>query len=127
MTQPVEVPDIGDFADIPIIEIHVGSGDTVDVDDPLITLESDKATMDVPSPAAGAITDVLVKVGDTVSQGTRIAMLQPGDGALKPPTSLVDQQEPPPAETEEVVAAAKESAAHNVEPAPGESPAGVAA
>ena len=127
MTTPVEVPDIGDFADIPIIEIHVGSGDTVDVDDPLITLESDKATMDVPSPAAGAITDVLVKVGDTVSQGTRIAMLQPGDGALTPPTSLVDQQEPPPAETEEVVAAAKESAAHNVEPAPGESPAGVAA
>ena len=83
MTTPVEVPDIGDFSDIPIIEVHVGTGDTVDVDDPLITLESDKATMDVPAPAAGAITDVLVKVGDTVSQGTRIAMLQPGDGALK--------------------------------------------
>jgi pyruvate dehydrogenase E2 component (dihydrolipoamide acetyltransferase) len=127
MTTPVEVPDIGDFSDVPIIEVHVGSGDTVDVDDPLITLESDKATMDVPAPAAGSITDVLVKVGDTVSQGTRIAMLQPGDGALTAPTSLVDQQEPEPAETEEVVAAATASATEHVEPAPGETRAGAAA
>jgi pyruvate dehydrogenase E2 component (dihydrolipoamide acetyltransferase) len=127
MTTPVEVPDIGDFSDVPIIEVHVGTGDTVDVDDPLITLESDKATMDVPAPAAGSITDVLVKVGDTVSQGTRIAMLQPGDGALTAPTSLVDQQEPEPAETEEVVAAATASATEHVEPAPGETRAGAAA
>jgi pyruvate dehydrogenase E2 component (dihydrolipoamide acetyltransferase) len=127
MTTPVEVPDIGDFSDVPIIEVHVGTGDTVDVDDPLITLESDKATMDVPAPAAGAVTDVLVKVGDVVSQGTRIVMLQPGDGALKPPTSLVDQQEPEPAETEEVVAAARASATEHAEPAPRETPAGAAA
>ena len=66
----VKVPDIGDFDDVPVIEVHVKPGDAVNADDPLITLESDKATMDVPSPAAGAVADVLVKVGDTVSEGT---------------------------------------------------------
>ena len=73
----VKVPDIGDFDDVPVIEVHVKPGDAVNADDPLITLESDKATMDVPSPAAGAVADVLVKVGDTVSEGTPILMLQP--------------------------------------------------
>jgi pyruvate/2-oxoglutarate dehydrogenase complex dihydrolipoamide acyltransferase (E2) component len=51
----VKVPDIGDFKDVPIIEIHVKPGDTVKAEDPLVTLESDKATMDVPSPAAGVV------------------------------------------------------------------------
>jgi pyruvate dehydrogenase E2 component (dihydrolipoyllysine-residue acetyltransferase) len=92
----VKVPDIGDFDDVPVIEVHVKPGDAVNTDDPLITLESDKATMDVPSPAAGAVADVLVKVGDQVSEGTPIVMLQPGDGALTAPPSLVEQQEPPP-------------------------------
>ena len=92
----VKVPDIGDFDDVPVIEVHVKPGDAVNADDPLITLESDKATMDVPSPAAGAVADVLVKVGDTVSEGTPILMLQPGDGAMTEPPSLVEQQEPPP-------------------------------
>ena len=90
----VKVPDIGDFDDVPVIEVHVKPGDAVNEDDPLITLESDKATMDVPSPAAGAVADVLVKVGDTVSEGTPILMLQPGDGAMTEPPSLVEQQEP---------------------------------
>jgi pyruvate dehydrogenase E2 component (dihydrolipoamide acetyltransferase) len=65
----VAVPDIGDFADIPIIEILVGPGDSVAPEDPLVTLESDKATMDVPSPVAGVIGEVLVAVGDTVAEG----------------------------------------------------------
>ena len=51
----VKVPDIGDFKDVPVIEIHVKAGDVVNADDPLITLESDKATMDVPAPAAGTV------------------------------------------------------------------------
>jgi pyruvate dehydrogenase E2 component (dihydrolipoamide acetyltransferase) len=89
----VKVPDIGDFNDVPVIEVHVKPGDAVNADDPLVTLESDKATMDVPSPAGGAVADVLVKVGDTVSQGTPILMLQPGDGAMTAPPSLVEQQE----------------------------------
>ena len=95
-TTEVKVPDIGDFNDVPVIEVHVKPGDAVNADDPLVTLESDKATMDVPSPAGGAVADVLVKVGDMVSEGTPILMLQPGDGAMTAPPSLVEQQEPPP-------------------------------
>ena len=81
---PVEVPDIGDFTDVPIIEILVSEGDTVAVDDPLLTLESDKATMDVPAPMAGTVRELLVKIGDKVSQGTELLKLSPsgdGDGA----------------------------------------------
>ena len=69
----IKVPDIGDFADVPVIEIAVKPGDMVAVDATLVTLESDKATMDVPSPIAGEIVEVLVKVGDKVAQGTLVA------------------------------------------------------
>jgi pyruvate dehydrogenase E2 component (dihydrolipoamide acetyltransferase) len=65
----VAVPDIGDFADIPIIEILVAPGDAIAPEDPLVTLESDKATMDVPSPVGGVIGELLVSVGDTVAEG----------------------------------------------------------
>ena len=82
MADPLEVrvPDIGDFADVPIIEVMVSPGDTVAEEDPLITLESDKATMDVPSPAAGTVGELKVSVGDTVSEGTVILTLE-GAGA----------------------------------------------
>src|ERR1700760_1705137 len=76
----VEVPDIGDFEDVPIIEMLVSEGDTVAVDDPLLTLESDKATMDVPAPFAGTIKELLVSVGDKVSQGVALLKLESGDG-----------------------------------------------
>jgi pyruvate dehydrogenase E2 component (dihydrolipoamide acetyltransferase) len=77
----VAVPDIGDFADVPIIEILVSAGDTVALDDPLLTLESDKATMDVPAPTAGTVRELLVKVGDRVSQGVELLTLSPsGEG-----------------------------------------------
>ena len=95
-TTEVKVPDIGDFGDVPVIEVHVSIGEVVNPEDPLVTLESDKATMDIPAPAAGLVTDVLVKVGDRVSEGTPIVVLEPGDGALRPPTSLISQQEPDP-------------------------------
>jgi len=71
----VTIPDIGDFKDVPVIEILVKAGDTVEADQPLVTLESDKATMDVPSPAAGKITQIVVKVGDKLSMGSLIAKL----------------------------------------------------
>jgi dihydrolipoamide dehydrogenase len=71
----VRVPDIGDFADVPVIEIHVKPGDTVAPEDPLVTLESDKATMDVPAPAAGTVKEVLVALEDKVSEGTPIVVL----------------------------------------------------
>ena len=99
-TKPVsvEVPDIGDFDDVPIIEILVSPGDEVGLDDPLLTLESDKATMDVPAPFAGMIGELQVKVGDRVSRGTVLLTMQPsdGDGAAAP--SL--EAEPPPSEPE---------------------------
>ena len=71
----VKVPDIGDFKDIPIIELFVKPGDTVSAEDSLATLESDKATLDVPSPAAGVVKSVQVKVGDRVSEGSVLLML----------------------------------------------------
>src|SRR5215470_12189871 len=104
----VKVPDIGDFKDVPIIDIHVKVGDAVNAEDPLITLESDKATLDVPAPSAGTIRQVLVKVGDRVSEGTPIVLLA-GDeeGAMQQPTSLLSQQEPvPPAAAPPTPAAA---------------------
>ena len=91
----VKVPDIGDFKDVPIIEIHVKVGDPVNAEDPLITLESDKATLDVPAPSAGTIRQVLVKLGDRVSEGSPIVLLAGNEeGAMQQPTSLLSQQEP---------------------------------
>ena len=91
----VKVPDIGDFKDVPIIDIHVKVGDAINAEDPLITLESDKATLDVPAPSAGTIRQVLVKVGDRVSEGTPILLLAGNEeGAMQQPTSLLSQQEP---------------------------------
>jgi dihydrolipoamide dehydrogenase len=74
----VRVPDIGDFKDVPIIEVAVKSGDKVKPEDPLITLESDKAAMEVPSPSGGTVRDIKVKVGDKVSQGSLILTIETG-------------------------------------------------
>jgi pyruvate dehydrogenase E2 component (dihydrolipoyllysine-residue acetyltransferase) len=77
----VKVPDIGDFENVPVIEILVSAGDQVEAEDPLITLESDKATMDVPAPVAGKIAEILVSVGDAVSEGAVIMKFEAADGA----------------------------------------------
>ncbi|MEP7329739.1 MAG: biotin/lipoyl-containing protein, partial [Betaproteobacteria bacterium] len=69
-TIEVKVPDIGDFKDIPVIEVFVKVGDTVKAEDSLVSLESDKATMDVPSPAAGVVREMKFKLGDKASEGT---------------------------------------------------------
>jgi dihydrolipoamide dehydrogenase len=66
----IRVPDIGEFTDVPAVEIHVSPGDTVAVEDPLVTLESDKATMDVPAPFAGEVTQLQISIGDRVSEGS---------------------------------------------------------
>ncbi len=71
----VRIPDIGDFSDVDVIEIHIAAGDDVATDDPLITLETDKAALDIPSPVAGRITEMLVSVGDKVSEGTVVAQI----------------------------------------------------
>ena len=72
---PIKVPDIGDFEEVDVIEILVKEGETVNIETPLITLESDKATMDIPSPFAGKIDRVLVKIGDKVSKNDTVAMI----------------------------------------------------
>ncbi|AKU10887.1 dihydrolipoamide dehydrogenase [Azoarcus sp. CIB] len=80
----VKVPDIGDFESVPVIELFVKAGDTIKVDDAICTLESDKATMDVPSSAAGVVTEVLVKVGDKVGEGAVLIKVEAA-GAGSPP------------------------------------------
>ncbi len=111
----VEVPDIGDFADVPVIEIHVSPGATVAAEDPLVTLESDKATMDVPAPLAGQVASVEVAVGDRVSQGTRLVTIVASAAAIDvavgddPPAAdpEPDQSEPPPHPRSEELPAAE--------------------
>ena len=77
----IRVPDIGDFTDVPVIEIHVSPGDEVAVEDPLVTLESDKATMDVPAPEAGTVAQLRVQIGDRVSEGSVLLTLEPNGAA----------------------------------------------
>src|SRR3954471_20723061 len=86
----VKVPDIGDFEDVPVIEIHVAVGDDVAPEDPLVTLESDKATMDIPAPSAGTVAELRVALEDKVSEGSLIVVLAAAGGAPRRP----DQPEP---------------------------------
>jgi pyruvate dehydrogenase E2 component (dihydrolipoamide acetyltransferase) len=92
----VKIPDIGDYKDVPIVEVHVKEGDPVNADDPLISLESDKATMEVPAPSAGIVEKLLIKLGDKVSEGHAIVLLKDGDANIPEPPSLIEQQEPTP-------------------------------
>ncbi|MGG1951863.1 dihydrolipoyllysine-residue acetyltransferase [Ralstonia solanacearum] len=94
-TIDVKVPDIGDYKDVPVIEINVKVGDKVEAEQSLITLESDKATMDVPSPAAGTVKDIRVKVGDAVSEGTLIVVLEGAGAAAAAPTPAPAQASAP--------------------------------
>ncbi|MCC6531224.1 MAG: 2-oxo acid dehydrogenase subunit E2 [Burkholderiales bacterium] len=117
MSAPVEirVPDIGDFKDIPVIDVLVHPGDSIKAEDPLVTLESDKATMDVPAPAGGVVKEVKVKVGDKVSQGSLVLLL---DAALASEASAVAQQPAPSASGK--AAAPAPSPAASAAPAPSE-------
>ena len=87
--QTVKVPDIGDFSDVDVIDVHVAVGDEIAVDDPIATLETDKAAMEVPSTVRGRVTGVLVKTGDKVSEGTPLAVIDavaaPGGATAAPP------------------------------------------
>ena len=105
-------PDIGDFTDIPVIEIFVKPGDAVKAEDSLVTLESDKATMDVPSPAAGTVKEVKVKLGDKVSEGSLIVVLESAAaGAAKPAAPAPAASHPPPAAAAPAAAPAKPASA----------------
>ncbi len=83
----IEVPDIGDFSDVPVIEVMVKPGDRVEADAPLVSLESDKATMDIPAPHAGVIGQITVKVGDRVSQGSVIGTMEVGEAPVAAPAA----------------------------------------
>ena len=82
----VKVPDIGDFTNVDVIEVMVKPGDTVGVDDPLIAIESEKATMEVPAPQGGVVKDIKVKLGDKVSEGSLILTLEAATPGFPPPT-----------------------------------------
>lgn len=114
-TIDVKVPDIGGYDDVPVIELLVKVGDTVTAEQSLITLESDKASMDVPSPAAGVVKEVKVKVGDKVSEGTSIVVLE---GAAAPAKAAAPAPAPAPA--------AQAPAAQAPAPAPQQAPAAAA-
>ena len=93
----VNVPDIGDFRDVDIIEVLIAPGDTIDIETPLITLETDKATMDVPSPVAGKVIEVLTQVGDQISEGDPVAIVGSNEPAAlsPPPTDTTPTTTPP--------------------------------
>jgi dihydrolipoamide dehydrogenase len=106
----VRVPDIGDFEDVPVIDVAIKSGDQVKPEDPLITLESDKASMEVPSPAAGTVKEVNVKIGDRVSEGSLILTLTTGVAAAAPAGPPAGKR-PQPAQTPALTGARHEGAA----------------
>jgi len=118
----VKVPDIGDFKDVPVIEVLVKPGDAVKKDDSLITLESDKATMEVPAPSSGTVKEIRVKVGDKVSEGVAILTMEGAADAAKTPAakgaSLPAPAAPAPAPAASAAPAAKPAAAPAPAPAP---------
>ena len=89
----VKVPNLGEFKDVEIIEVHVKPGDAVGAEAPLITLETDKAAMEVPAPAGGTVREVLVQVGGRVSEGTLIVRLESAATSVTPSSS---SEAPPP-------------------------------
>lgn len=117
MTVEVKVPDIGDFNDVPVVTVLVSVGDTIAVEDPIVELESDKATMEVPSSAAGVVKEIKVSEGDKVSEGSLILILE-ADGAADAPKDA-PKAEAPKAETPAAAAPAAAPA-----PAPAKTDAG---
>src|SRR5688572_12695814 len=115
----VKVPDIGGFKDVPVIEVLVKPGDTVKPEDALLTLESDKATMEVPSPAAGKVKDVRIKVGDKVSEGSLVLTLEPsGDGTAAKPAPAPQKPAAAPAKPQAAAAPSPTPASEKEREAP---------
>src|SRR6185295_12081068 len=125
-TIEVKVPDIGDFKDIPVIEVFVKPGDTVKAEDSLVTLESDKATMDIPSPAAGTVKEVKVKPGDKVSEGASIVLLEAAatESAGAPTAAAAPTAAPSPPPASEAAAPARPAAEPEAKAAAPQSAAG---
>ncbi len=121
MPTEVKVPDIGDFTDVPVVTILVGVGDSVSAEDPLIELESDKATMEVPSPSSGTVKEIMIAEGDTVSEGTVIMIFdEAGDGEGSDAGSGDEEtgsgKEPTPEQTEAPANTPKSSGSNGGQP-----------
>jgi len=124
VTQTIEVavPDIGDFKDVEIIELLVKPGDAISAEQSLITVESDKASMEIPAPSAGVVRELLVKIGDKVSQGTPILRLEQGGGATAAAPAPAATPAAAPAAGPAPAPAAPPAAAPSVSPAPSPAP-----
>ncbi|HRB10498.1 MAG TPA: E3 binding domain-containing protein, partial [Ottowia sp.] len=107
----VKVPDIGDFADVAVIELLVAPGDTIKVEQSLITVESDKASMEIPSSAAGVVKELKVKLGDKVKEGSVVLLLEVADGGAKAPAAQTQQAPAAPENVAKVAPAATPVAA----------------
>ncbi|MCW0453063.1 dihydrolipoyllysine-residue acetyltransferase [Xanthomonas sacchari] len=120
------VPDIGDYSDVPVIEVLVAVGDTVKKDQSLVTLESDKATMEVPSPFAGVVKEIKVKVGDSLSEGKVVALIEVAEGGASAAPAAPAAAKATPAPAQQAAAPAATPAQNAVKPAPAAAaPAGV--
>ncbi len=115
MAKEIFVPDIGDFSDVEVIEVLVSEGDTINAEDSLITVESEKAAMEIPAPEAGVIKELKIKVGDTISEGTLMLLLEPAAAGAAEATPAAAEPE---AAKEEPKAASAEP-----KPAPAAAPA----
>ena len=118
-TVTIKVPDIGDFDAVEIIEVLVKVGDSINIDDPLITLESDKATMDVPADQAGIVKELLVTTGDQVSQGSDILLLEPATAGKEAEPAPANSEQPPVEVEKPAPKPAAEAAAKQVQPPAG--------
>ena len=112
--QEARVPDIGDYTDVPVIEVLVEVGDTVAKDQGLVTLESDKATMEVPAPFAGVVKELKVKVGDTLSEGAVVALIEAATAHAAPPPRQA--AEPPRADRPRTTRSRRRDRRRSVEP-----------
>ncbi|MBB5884778.1 dihydrolipoyllysine-residue acetyltransferase [Xanthomonas sp. LMG 8992] len=112
------VPDIGDYSDVPVIEVLVAVGDTVKKDQSLVTLESDKATMEVPSPFAGVVKEIKVKVGDSLSEGKVVALIEVAEGGASAAPAAPAPAKATPAPAQQTAAPAAAPAQNAVKPAP---------
>ena len=101
------VPDIGDYSDVPVIEVLVAVGDTVSQDQGLVTLESDKATLEVPSPYAGVVKELKVKLGDTLSEGSVVALIEVAEGSSAPAAAAAPKADAAPAAPQTPAASVK--------------------
>ena len=91
MAQNISVPDIGDFKDVEVIEVLIKPGDQINKNDPIVTIESDKSSVEIPSPAAGEIKDLKVKIGDRVSEGSILATIENGQATSTPKEEKIEK------------------------------------